>query len=188
MRSLRGLRLGSGFRRFFTNTVFDSTFVLLGVVIGSAFNENPSLRVILTTMLVSSLSLGISTGVSVYEAESLEQDKKIAELERAMFRNLEETAIARSARKTVAVVSLVNFFIPMASFSVTVFPFLLSALRIIEIRFAAWLSIALSLGILFVAGAYLGRLGKRNPWVKGLRMLALGIVAFVVGYWVERLI
>lgn len=188
MRSLRGLRFGSGFRRFFTNTVFDSTFVLLGVVIGSAFNENPSLRVILTTMLVSSLSLGISTGVSVYEAESLEQDKKITELERAMFRNLEETAIARSARKTVAVVSLVNFVTPMALFSVTVFPFLLSALRIIGIRFAAWLSIALSLGILFVAGAYLGRLGKRNPWVKGLRMLALGIVAFVIGYWIESLI
>ena len=87
IRDLRRLRLSSGFRRFLSNTVFDSTFMLLGVVIGSAFSEDADLRVILTTMLVSSLSLGISTGVSVYEAETLEQDKRISELEQALFRN-----------------------------------------------------------------------------------------------------
>lgn len=188
IRGLRRLRLSSGFRRFLTNTVFDSTFMLLGVVIGSAFSENADLRVILTTMLVSSLSLGISTGVSVYEAETLEQDKRISELERALFRNLEETAVARSAKKTVTLMSLVNFFTPLISCLVTIFPFILSALGVIGIRLAAWLSIALALAILFVAGAYLGKLGNRNPWVKGLRMLVFGIVAFVIGYWIESLI
>jgi len=37
-------------------------------------------------------------------------------------------------------------------------------------------------------GAYLGRLGKRNPWIKGLRMLTFGVLAFIIGYWIERLI
>lgn len=184
---LKRLRLGSAFRRFFTNTLFDSTFMLLGVVIGSAF-ENPDIRVILTTMLTSSLALGISTGVSVYEAESLEQDRRITELEKALFRRIDETAIARSIKKTVVLISFLNFLTPLISCAVAVSPFLLAALRIIEIRLAVWISIVLALCTLFFAGSYLGKLGKKNPWIKGLRMLGFGLIAFIVGYCIESLI
>lgn len=188
MRSLRRSKLGSGFRRFFTNTVFDSTFMLLGVVVGSAFSANPDLEVILTTMLITSLSLGISTGVSVYEAESLEQDRRIADLERAMFRDLNETAISKSAKKTVALISFINFVTPLVSCLVTIAPFILAAFKVIGVRLAAWISIALALGILFLTGVYLGKAGRRNPWVKGFRMLAFGVGAFIIGYWIESLI
>jgi len=185
---LKDLDLGSALRRFFINTLFDSTFMLLGVIIGSAFSENPDLRVILATMVTSSLALGISTGVSVYEAESLERDRKIAELERALFRNLDETTIAKSARKATTVISLINFLTPLTSCAVTASPFLVTFLGMLEVRSAAWLSITLALGALFLMGAYLGRLGKRNPWIKGLRMLTFGVLAFIIGYWIERLI
>jgi len=184
---IRSARFGSAFRRFLTNTVFDSTFMLLGVVIGSAF-ENPDLRLILSTMLTSSLALGISTGVSVYEAESLEQDKRIVELERALFRDLDETAIARSAKNTITVISLLNFLAPLVSCAITISPFLLVALGILEIGLASWISIGLALSILFLAGACLGKLGGTNPWIKGLRMLMFGIVAFALGWWIESLI
>jgi VIT1/CCC1 family predicted Fe2+/Mn2+ transporter len=46
----------------------------------------------------------------------------------------------------------------------------------------------LALSILFAAGAILGRLGGKNPWVKGLRMLGFGILAFVIGYIIEGLL
>ena len=179
--------LGSGFRRFFTNTVFDSTFMLLGIVIGSAF-ENPNIRVILTTMLASSLALGISTGVSVYEAESLEQNRRISDLEKALFRTLDGTVLAKSARRAVTLISILNFLTPLASCAIMISPFLLAALRIIEIRLAAWASILLAFGILFLAGAYLGNLGKGKPWIKGFRMLVFGIIAFVIAYLIESLI
>jgi predicted membrane protein (TIGR00267 family) len=184
---IRSVRFGSAFRRFLTNTVFDSTFMLLGVVIGSAF-ENPDLKLILSTMLTSSLALGISTGVSVYEAESLEQNRRIVELERALFRDLDETAISRSAKNTVTVISLLNFLVPLVSCAITIFPFLLVALGILRIRLASWISIGLALSILFSAGAYLGKLGGTSPWIKGLRMLMFGIVAFALGWWIESLI
>jgi hypothetical protein len=59
-------------RRFFTNTLFDSTFTLLGIVVGA----NVNLKVVMITMATSSLALGISAGISVYEAESLESEMK----------------------------------------------------------------------------------------------------------------
>ena len=185
---LKGMDLGPALRRFFINTLFDSTFMLLGVIIGSAFSENPDLRVILATMVTSSLALGISTGVSVYEAESLERDRKIAELQKALFRNLDETTIARSARKATTVIALINFLTPLTSCAITAFPFLFASLGTLEVGSAAWLSIVVALGTLFFAGTYLGRLGKKNPWIKGLRMLAFGVIAFVIGYWIEELI
>jgi len=184
----RDLDLGPALRRFFINTLFDSTFMLLGIVIGSAFSENPDIRVILATMVTSSLALGISTGVSVYEAESLERDKKIIELEKALFRKLDETTISRSGRTATLVISLFNFLTPLTSCTVTAFPFLIAWSGLLEVKFAAWLSIASDLAILFLAGTYLGRLGKRNPWVKGMRMLAFDILAFLIGYWIESLI
>lgn len=82
-------------RRFFINTLFDSTFMLLSIVIGAAFAADASLGIIMVTMVTSSLALGISTGVSVYEAESLERERKISELERALFRDLSGTTIEK---------------------------------------------------------------------------------------------
>ncbi|MEM2111986.1 MAG: hypothetical protein QXX08_08955 [Candidatus Bathyarchaeia archaeon] len=184
----KDLNLGPALRLFFINTLFDSTFMLLGVIIGTAFSENPNIRVILATMVTSSLALGISTGVSVYEAERLERDIKIIELEKALFRKLDETTIAKSGRTATVVISLLNFLTPLTSCAITVFPFLIALPGLIGVKFAAWLSIALDLGILFLAGTYLGRLGKRNPWVKGIRMLAFGALAFIIGYWIETLI
>src|SRR4030066_206146 len=95
-KSLRGLNVGPSLRRFFVNTLFDSTFMLLGVIIGSAFSDNPDIEVVVGTMITTSLALGISTGVSVYEAENLERGIRISQIEKAMIRNLDETVISES--------------------------------------------------------------------------------------------
>ena len=67
--------------------------MLLGIIVGSAFaGAAAGLKIIILTMLTTSLALGISTGVSVYEAESLEQERKIVDLEKALFTDLKDTA------------------------------------------------------------------------------------------------
>lgn len=99
--TLKQENVGPIIRRFFINTLFDSTFMLLGIIVGSAFTANAALNVIVVTMLTTSLALGISTGVSVYEAESLEQEKRITDLEKALFTNLKETNIEKTAKYTI---------------------------------------------------------------------------------------
>jgi hypothetical protein len=54
--------IGPILRRFLINTFFDSTFSQLGVLIGSAFAGNPNLRLVMGTLISSSIALGISTG------------------------------------------------------------------------------------------------------------------------------
>ena len=185
---LRREDVGPIIRRFFVNTLFDSTFMLLGVVVGAAFAADASLRVVIVTMVTSSLALGISTGVSVYEAESLERERRISELERALFRDLSGTTIERAARSITILAALINFLTPLFSCAVTISPFVLVALQVLEINLASWVSVVLALSILFGVGVFLGRLGKKNPWMKGLRMVGFGLIAFIIGLLLDFLI
>lgn len=187
-KSFHELNVWPSLRRFFVNTLFDSTFMLLGVVIGSAFSDAPDIEVIAGTMLTTSLALGISTGVSVYEAENLERDIRIAQIEKAMIRDLNETVLTKHARKATMIIAVANFATPLVSCAVTIAPFVLTLMGLLELRTAAWISMGLALSILFTAGVFLGRLGKKNPWLKGLRMLGFGLLAFAIGYGIERLI
>jgi predicted membrane protein (TIGR00267 family) len=180
--------IGPILRRFFINTLFDSTFMLLGITIGSAYLTNTEPSVILATMISSSFALGISTGVSVYESESMERERRIAELEKALFRGLENTKIEEEAKTATSLISLINFATPLASCGVIALPFLLVMLKVLDLKIAPWLSVALAMGIIFFAGAYLGRVGKANPWIKGLKMVAFGFLAFFIGYLIQSLV
>lgn len=180
--TLKHESVGPIIRRFFINTLFDSTFMLLGIIVGSAFAGDAGLNIIIVTMLTTSLALGISTGVSVYEAESLEQERKIADLEKALFTDLQDTSIQKTAKYTIIIATLINFATPLFSCAVTITPFVFVALGILHLDIAGWISIGLALATLFVAGVYMGRIGKTNPIKKGVRMVAFGVLAFAIGY------
>jgi predicted membrane protein (TIGR00267 family) len=187
--TLKHESVGPIIRRFFINTLFDSTFMLLGIIVGSAFaGAAAGLNVIILTMLTTSLALGISTGVSVYEAESLEQERKIADLEKALFTDLKDTSIQKASKNTIIIVTLINFATPLFSCALTITPFVLVAIGILSLDMAGWISVVLALGTLFGAGVYMGRIGKTNPYKKGLRMVAFGVLAFVIGFLLNLLI
>ncbi len=181
--------VGPIIRRFFINTLFDSTFMLLGIVVGSAFaGAAVGLNIIILTMLTTSLALGISTGVSVYEAESLEQERKISDLEKALFTDLKDTSIHKTAKSIILLATAINFATPLFSCAVTITPFILVQIGLLPLYIAGWLSVGLALSTLFGAGVYMGRIGKTNPYKKGLRMVAFGVLAFVIGFLLNLLI
>lgn len=139
-------------------------------------------------MVATSIALGISTGVSVYESETLERERRVVELEKALFRELENTTITENHRISAVIIAVINFFTPLMCCGIVITPLVLAAFQMIEITTASWISISLALGILFVAGTYFGRLGRRNPLVKGIRMVIFGIVAFVIGFLIQALL
>ena len=183
---LRAPETGPTMRRFFVNTIFDSTFVILGILIASAFGTDPDLRLITATIITSSVALGISTGVSVHEAETMEQSLKMKEMERAMLHPLGNTRIGRTSQLTIFLISGVNFLAPLAAGLITLTPFLVLGEG--GVRTAATISVGLAMLILFVVGAMMGRSGGRNPWKQGARMTLAGVGAFIICYWIESLL
>jgi predicted membrane protein (TIGR00267 family) len=162
--------------------------MLLGIIVGSAFAGDAGLHIIIVTMLTTSIALGISTGVSVYEAESLEQEHKISDLEKALFTDLDDTSIQKTAKYTILLATIINFATPIVSCAVTITPFLLATTGILHADIAGWISVALALSTLFGAGVYMGRIGKTNPYKKGLRMVAFGVLAFAIGFLLDLLV
>ena len=159
--------------------------MLLGIIVGSAFAGDAGLHIIIVTMLTTSIALGISTGVSVYEAESLEQEHKISDLEKALFTDLDDTSIQKTAKYTILLATIINFATPLFSCAVTITPFILATTGILHADIAGWISVALALSTLFGAGVYMGRIGKTNPYKKGLRMVAFGVLAFAIGFLLD---
>lgn len=184
----RTAEIGPILRRLFINTLFDSTFTQLGIIIGSAFAADPNLGTVMGTLIASSVALGISTGVSVYESETLERERKIMELEKALFRKLDNTMITQNYKTYVMILAVVNFFTPFVCCGVVIIPLILAKFRLLDVTIGPWISVALALGILFVAGTYLGRIGKQNPFFKGIRMVVFGVAAFVIGFLIQILI
>ena len=166
--------------------MFDSTFVMLGIIIAGAFNEAPNLRVVIATILTSAVALGISTGVSVFEAENLEQGRRMDEIERAMLRSMEETHLGRSSRSSIYLIALVNFSAPIITGTVILAPFLLFSAT--QINMAAWTAVGLAITLLFATGYLMGRTGKRSPWIQALRMALVGVGAFIVCFYIESIV
>lgn len=186
--SSRLAEIGPILRRFFINTLFDSTFTQLGILIGSAFAANPDLRLVIGTLISSSIALGISTGVSVYESETLERERKTIELEKALFRKLDKTRLSETYQSYARLLAIVNFVTPLICCTIIILPIVAAFFRLLEPSTASWLSIILAMAILFTAGVYFGRYGKQNPIKKGLRMVGFGIIAFAAGYLIQTLL
>jgi predicted membrane protein (TIGR00267 family) len=140
------------------------------------------------TMLTASLALGISTGVSVYEAESLERERRLEQLEGAMLTDLSGTRVEESGKEVIILATAINFSTPILAYAVTASPFALVYMGVIGKDVAAGASVIAALGILFGAGLYLGKLGKQNPWMKAIRMVGFGVLAFAIGLTLEYFI
>jgi predicted membrane protein (TIGR00267 family) len=132
------------------------------------------------------VAAGISTGVSIFEAETLEQTIRLREIEKALLVSLEDTEIRNIARWSAFMIAAVNFCSPIITGLVLLLPFLILPPE--EIRDAAWISAGLTMTILFVTGAVMARSGERNPLAQGARMAVVGVIAFVLLFWIETLI
>lgn len=173
-------------RRYIVNTTFDATFVTLGVVIGLAFSPDPNMRILLGTVLTSSVALAISTGVSVYEGESMEQSKRVKRIEEAMLTGLQDTEVDRRSGASAALIAAVNFAMPLMVCGLVVIPFVLLGEE--GIRTAGYIAVCLALGILFVTGTALGRGDGRIAWFRGVRMALIGLAAFAICFALESMI
>lgn len=181
------------FRRYFINTLFDSTFVVLGIVSATlVVTDTPDVvkvKVTLGALAAACIAIGISTGVSVYEAERLEAKIRMAKIERAMLSDLQDTHIDRTLTLYRTLVSAVNFCAPLLVFAITASPFLLHlGWGVPSLAVASQLSILLAILLVFSAGLALGKLAQGNPIRQGLRMTIAALATFILLVFVQTIL
>ncbi|HEX9710500.1 MAG TPA: hypothetical protein VGB42_11130 [Candidatus Thermoplasmatota archaeon] len=175
------------FRRYFVNTLFDANFVVLGILAAEAFGSDRDAVRALSTMFAACAAIGISTGVSVFEAEHVEESIRRGHLERAMMRRLDESETATKDRMERYLAATVNATAPFLVLGVTSAPLVLYVYGLTgPFELAALMSIALALALIAVAGYLLGRLAGLSPWTKAARMAVVAVAAFLAIYSIEE--
>jgi predicted membrane protein (TIGR00267 family) len=158
-------------RRYFVIGAFDGALTILGIIIVAfAVVDVEALKAFVVASSVgAAIGLAVSSAVGAYEAERVEKKLDIRTIERALLARLSEEH--RDAFRFAAVLSaLIHGIAPLFAGLLPVVPFLF-----LDPETSVLASIAVTLAILFVLGAYLGNLVRERAVWTGLRFVAAGI-------------
>ncbi len=163
-------------RRYFVMNGFDGAMIILGIVIGAYISETTNAFFIVATGLGASLAMGLSGFYGAYATEEAERIRVLNNLEKSMLKKLDKTIIAKANRFASLWVALVDAFSPFLIAIIGLIPFFFSISGIISVKDAVYSSMGLILFLLFLLGAFLGKISKKNVIISGLKMLFVGLI------------
>jgi predicted membrane protein (TIGR00267 family) len=174
-------------RRYFVMNSFDGALTILGVVIGMYVAGIEEARIVIVSCLGAAIAMAVSGIWGAYAAERAERVRALRELERHMLMDLGETRVGRRVHMISFLIALVDGLSPMLVSLILIFPFFISQLGGYSIEYAFGSSIVLVLVVLFLLGAFVGRIGKDNLVKSGVKMVLAGILVGVIVFSLEGL-
>ncbi len=92
--------------------------------------------------------------------------------------------IAERSREATIVSAVLVFLTPLVACTATLLPFLLVYLGVLSVQRSIYAAILVDLALIFLSGLVFG--GERRLW-KGVRMTVLGVLVFLVGFTLNRM-
>jgi predicted membrane protein (TIGR00267 family) len=166
-------------RRYFVIGAFDGALTILGVILGAYVTEghvHPDLakHLILGAGFAGGIALAVSSTVGAYEAERVEHMLSHKSLEKAMLRPVEGTR-KDAIRVSIGISAMAHGVAPLLAAFVPLIPFFFMPLGTAVVT-----AIGMTIGFLFVLGAYLGSLMKEMIFYTGLRFVIAGLGTAIV--------
>ncbi|MHC1563948.1 MAG: VIT1/CCC1 transporter family protein [Candidatus Hecatellaceae archaeon] len=163
-------------RRYFVMNAFDGALTVLGIILGAYIGGVRNVNVILSAVLGASLAMGLSGLWGAYMAEKAERLRKLKELEAALFTDLKQTRIYRASLATMVWLAIVDGISPVVVALASVSPFLFTRAGLCPFISAVYISIGITITVLFTLGIFLGKISRENMVLNGLRMVSAGII------------
>ncbi len=98
----------------------------------------------------------------------------------AVVTDLKNSLLERADRIATIWVALINGISPVAAVIIVISPFLFAHSGILPVDVAVYISVAITLAILFLLGIFLGRTSKENILLHGAKMAMFGVVITIV--------
>lgn len=174
-------------KRYMVMNSFDGALTALGIIIGSFLAGVVDPRTLILAGLGASIAMGVSGGFGAYLTESALKKEEIAEIQSAMLEEFEHSVINQAATISSYFVALVDGLSPFAAASVSFLPFFGAYFLSWPIQFAYVSSVLLTGLLLFILGAYLGKISKENILLNGIRMIIAGVVTAILVMMLEFL-
>ena len=154
---------------------FDGAMTSLGVVIGTYITGIADPRAVVGVIIIGGIAMAVSGFTGTYMTESAERDKALNELEDAMLVDLGDTVHGQASRFVSVFAAIVDGSAPFLASIPSVLPFVMALLGLLPIQVAFLVSIGACLTALFLLGAYLGRISRRNIIYSGIKMVVAGV-------------
>jgi len=171
-------------RRYFIMNGFDGAMTIFGIVLGSWMASVTKPEVILLAGFGACLAMGVSGFFEAFMAEKAERERHLKDMEEAT-RNRVDPIHYEAARFVVIYVALIDGLSPALTATIALAPFILAAMKIISISSAYFISVPLSLAVLFLLGIYLGKVAKENGWLYGMAMVAVGALTALIIFLIQ---
>lgn len=163
-------------RRYFVTNGFDGALTMLGLITGFYVSGGVAPQIAVSACAGAAIALAMSGVTSAYVSEVAERRRELHDLQEAMIADLGRSAHARATRLVPVLIALVNGLAPLVISAVIIVPLWLAAVHVA----LPWgfLELALSLAFLmmFLLGAFLGRISGTFWLWAALRTLLIGIV------------
>ncbi len=174
-------------RRLFVTNSFDGLLTVLGILLGSVTVGVREPTYIIGACIGGSIAMGISGFTGTFLSERAERVRELKELERVMLADLDESIYGRAARIVpfyVAVYGSAGIMLPPLTALV---PFILCEVGLVPFSTAFIGALAALLLLLFLLGAYLGKVAEERILLSGLRMVGVGLVTAIAVYLISLL-
>ncbi len=162
-------------RRYFVVNGFDGALTMLGLIIGFLISDPASIDVVINVCLGAAIALGMSGISSAYVSEAAERKRALGKLEAAMVADLSDSAHANAARWVPWLIALVNGAAPLAVSLLIIAPLWLAGAGLALPLPPLYAAIASALLLVFLLGAFLGRIAGISWLRSGLQTLIVAI-------------
>jgi len=149
--------------------ITDGLICVLGIIIGSAAATSDAKLVVLAGV-IGGVSNSFANSVGVYISQATERG-----VQKAKVKNGEDVHV-HSVNENI-LNSLASFISAMSLSLIMIVPFLL-----LPVQNAMITSLLMGIIVLFLFGAYIGKISDENPIVHGLQYGMLGIIGAVLSY------
>jgi predicted membrane protein (TIGR00267 family) len=166
-------------RRYFISNGFDGTLTSIGIAVGSFLSGVPEGLTVVKVGLGAAVGLGTSGVWSVWEIERAERRIELADLEKAMLTDLEETRVQDRKSERRLRNSAMSGIGPILGIVCPIVPFAFAPMTISMLG-ATLAAIAVGIALLFLFGAYMGSISQQSWLVAGVRMGLAGLVVALV--------
>lgn len=177
--------IGEIARRYFAMNSFDDVLMVLGILLAGFFGGIFDKRIIVTAVIGATIAATISGFWGAYLTETAERESKIKKLEKKVSVRLKKSPIGQAHRFATFVLAIINSGADLLISLLIILPFFVRSLAIKQVYL---MSIITAFVVLFLLGAFLGRISKDNIYKMGIKMVITGVVCAVIIFLVEKLI
>jgi len=168
-------------RRYFALNFFDGVLTMMGFTMGYYMVGGRDPNPIFGAGVAASVAMGLSGFVGALMTEIAEREREIHELERNMFKDLDNTMIARSQKIAAVLIALIDAVAPALGALILAIPLAHPLVDLLGYDYAVLVSVSIGLAALFTLGSFLGAVSSKGRMVRyGLTMLLTGVALALV--------